>query len=1229
MSQFVHLHVHTQYSILDGAAPIQALFEKAKADGQTALAITDHGNMFGVKDFLKQAKKNSEIKPIIGCEVYVNPEGRHVKRGKEDQSANHLILLAKNLKGYHNLVKLVSYGYIEGFYYKPKIDHELLEQYHEGLIACSACLAGEVPRAILTNNPDKAEEIVRWYKQLFGDDYYLEIQRHETSDVMADRTVYPQQQEAIAGILTLARKHNIKIIATNDVHFVNADEAEAHDRLICLNTGADLNDERRMRYTKQEFMKTQAEMAAMFSDLPEAITNTLEVAAKIETYDIDNKPIMPDFPLPEGYADANDYLRFLTYEGAKKRYAEITPAMQERIDFELGTVKHMQFPSYFLIVWDFIKAARSMGVWVGPGRGSAAGSVVAYCLEITDIDPLKYGLLFERFLNPDRISMPDMDIDFDDEGRSKVFQYVEEKYGKDHVSHVVTFGTMAARSAIRDLARVEKLPLQESDRLAKTIPDRKWDKKTKDGKDIPMTLKNCIEYIPELKEAAEKENDPASRNTMRYAAQLEGSIRSTGVHACAILIGRNNLTEHIPISMAKDKKTGEEMWVSQYEGSCIEEVGMLKMDFLGLSTLSILKEAVENIKKRHGIDININTIPLDDAKTYELFSRGDSVGTFQFESDGMRKWLRELRPNRFEDLVAMNALYRPGPMQYIPDFIECKHGRKSIQYDLPEMEEILRDTYGVTVYQEQVMLLSQKLAGFTKGDADTLRKAMGKKQRSTLDKMKDDFIKGATAKGHDEKICHKIWSDWEKFAEYAFNKSHSVCYALIGYQTAYLKANYPAEYMAAALSTNLGKIDEITKGMDECKQMGIAVLGPDVNESYRKFTVNADGNIRFGLAAIKGVGANAVDVITKERDANGPFTSIFDFVERVNLTAVNRKSMESMVYAGAFDRFKEVSRAQYFVSDSKNESFIDALLRYGNKAQIDTLQHTNSLFDGGQTVERKKPKIMDAPESNFSELLKKEKELVGMYLSAHPLDTYRFEVKYFASHTMQDIEDFMAWKNTGKAAGNEKNKTAEDTAEDMYAIEEPDEVMETDEQKNHEKTLREMELRQITVAGIIVATRSGKSKAGQAWGNITVEDYSGTHSFMLFGKDYEANLQYLNNIGISVLIHCMIQKRWRSENDKRPDEWEARIKSIQLLDTVKNDVKAVTLSIPVAELTPSFAQELVKQTEACKGNTELRIKFIDTQNNISVDVFSRKHRITLAPDILSFFEKENIKLEVN
>lgn len=1181
--------------------------------------------MFGVKDFLKQAEKYKDVKPIVGCEVYVNPEGRHVKRGKEDQSANHLILLAKNLAGYHNLVKLVSYGYIDGYYYKPKIDHELLERYHEGLIACSACLAGEVPRAIASRNLDKAEELIVWYKTLFGDDYYLEMQRHATNDASADRMVYLQQQEVNAHLLELARKHGVKLIATNDVHFINAEDSEAHDRLICLNTGADLNDERRMRYTKQEFMKTQAEMQAIFHDVPEAIANTLEVAGKVETYSINSSPIMPVFPLPEGYADDNAYLHDLAFKGAEARYPNFPAEIKERIDFELDTIKNMGFPGYFLIVQDFIQAARGMGVWVGPGRGSAAGSVVAYCLGITSIDPLKYGLLFERFLNPDRISMPDIDIDFDDEERSKVFTYVEEKYGKDHISHVVTFGTMAAKTAIRDVARIEKMPLAEATRLSKAVPAR-WDKKDKENKDLPITVKNCMEHIAEFQEA-KRSADPAVQNILKYADKLEGSVRNIGVHACAIIIGRSNLTDYIPISISKDKDTGEDIWVSQYEGSCIEDVGLLKMDFLGLRTLSILKEAVHNIKLRRGIEVDINAIPIDDEKTYELFSRGDSVATFQFESAGMRKWLRALRPSTFEDLIAMNALYRPGPMDYIPDFVERKHGRRKIEYDLPEMEEILRDTYGVTVYQEQVMLLSRKLANFTRGEADTLRKAMGKKQRTTLDKMKGDFIKGATANGHDEKVCEKVWSDWEAFAQYAFNKSHSVCYAWVGYQTAYLKANYPAEYMAAVLSMNLGNIDGITVLMDECKHMGIEVLVPDINESYRKFTVNSEGNIRFGLAAIKNVGTNAVDVIAKERNDNGLFTSIFDFVERINLTAVNKRSLEAMVFAGAFDRFKDVTRSQFLAVDGENESFIDSLLRYGTKVQADKTQNTNSLFGGGDAVEVKKPKIPKAPDVNLWELLKKEQELIGMYLSAHPLDTYRFEVEHFATNIIQDINDFIEWKHPKSQAyaDDEQDFEPQITIDDELTEED---IEEAKDLKKREQLWSKMENRTVSIAGIIIAVKQGTSKQGKDWGRLTVEDYSGSYEFSLFGKDYENHLNYFKE-NIPVLVRCKIQESWRRPGDMRPAEWEARLQSINLLSNAKNDIKAVTLAIPVTELTSSFVSDLTLQLAEYKGNTEVRMQLLDARNKISTEVFSRSHRVTLVEPLLSFFERENIKIQLN
>ena len=1199
MSQFVHLHVHTQYSVLDGMANISGLFQKAKNDGQKALAITDHGNMFGVKEFLRTAEKTPEVKAIVGCEVYVSPEGRHLRRGKEDQSSNHLILLAKNITGYHNLVKLVSYAYTEGFYYKPRIDHELLEKYKEGLIACSACLAGEVPRAIAQNDMAKAEEIILWYKKLFGDDYYLELQRHKTDDPFADQEVYPLQMKVGEMLVQLAQKHNVKLIATNDVHFINADDAEAHDRLICLNTGADLDDMNRMRYTKQEWLKTQDEMSNLFADIPEAIANTLEIAEKIETYSIDSAPIMPNFPLPEGFSCPNEYLHYLTYKGSEKRYGEVNEETKKRIDFELETIKTMGFPDYFLIVQDFIREAREMGVIVGPGRGSAAGSVVAYCLEITDIDPLKYNLLFERFLNPDRISMPDIDIDFDDDGRAKVLKYVEDKYGKEQVSHVITFGTMATKSAIRDVARVQKLSLSESDRLAKAVPMR-WDKQTvnekgkvtKDSKTLPITLENCIQHIPELQQAA-KSDDPLMSDTIKYALQLEGSIRSTGVHACAVIIGRNNLMEHIPISTAKDKDTGEDIWVSQYEGACIEDVGMLKMDFLGLKTLSILRDAVENVKITRDIDVDINIarFPLNDTKTFELFSRAETVGTFQFESDGMRKWLRELKPTRFEDLIAMNALYRPGPMDYIPEFIERKHDSKKIVYDLPEMEEFLSETYGITVYQEQVMLLSQKIAGFTKGQADTLRKAMGKKQRETLNKMKKTFLQGAADNGHGEEICAKIWGDWEKFAEYAFNKSHSTCYAMLGYQTAYLKAHYPAEYMAAVLSRNLDNIDEISKFMDECRAMGIQVLEPAVNESHQKFTVNSKGNIRFGMAAIKGVGAAAVDTIVEERRNNGAFKDIFDFVERIPLTTINRKTMEALALAGAFDEFAAIKRYQFFGKNTKDEAFLDSLLRYGNKIQADKAQSTNSLFGGQHAVAVTKPEIpTDVEEWTVLETLKKEKELIGMYISAHPLDIHKFEITHFASHKLSEIDEMLA--------------VAKDNPE--------------------------IQKKKISLVGIITNVRMGVSKKnGRPYLNFTLEDYSGTYQFGLFGKDYENFSKYIQ-INHTLLIRGGFQTRFKPQGDDRPAEWIFSITAMYYLAHVCDElVKNIQIVLPVKSLTPSFNERLAKCITDNKGKIEFRIKLVDEEHALSVTTFSRPFPVAITPELLSFFELENLNIRVN
>jgi DNA polymerase-3 subunit alpha len=1179
---------------------IPGLFKKAKADGQTAIAITDHGNLFGVKEFLKTAKKFPEVKPIVGCEVYVAAESRTVRRGREDQSSNHLVLLAKNLTGYHNLVKLVSLAYIEGFHYKPRIDHELLERYHDGLIACSACLAGEVPRALHRDQPEEAEKTVLWYKRLFGDDYYLELQRHETGDPSADASVYPIQQKVGTQLIELAKKHQIKLVATNDVHFVDAEDAEAHDRLICLNTGADLDDAKRLRYTKQEWLKTQAEMAGVFYDLPEALANTLEIADKIERYSIDNKPIMPNFPLPDEFSDANEYLHFLSYRGAEKRYREITPALRERIDYELATIKKMGFPDYFLIVQDFIAAARSMGVWVGPGRGSAAGSVVAYCLQITDIDPLPYNLLFERFLNPDRISMPDIDIDFDDDGRAKVLKYVEDKYGKDHVSHVITFGTMAARSAIRDIARVQRLPLSEADRLAKEIP-QKWDRKTtsvtvdeagnevEEEKDLPITLENCIKHIPEIKQAAQSD-DPLLQDTLKFARKLEGSVRNTGVHACAIIIGRNNLMEHIPISTAKDKDTGEDMWVSQYEGSCIEDVGMLKMDFLGLTNLSILRDAIENVKLTRGIDIELDKIPIDDAETYELFSRGDTIGTFQFESEGMRKVLRDLRPTRFEDLIAVNALYRPGPMDYINQFVQRKHGLQKITYDLPEMEEFLNDTYGITVYQEQVMLLSQKLAGFTGGQADTLRKAMGKKQLDTLAKMKNDFIAGAVNNGHSETICAKIWGDWVSFAKYAFNKSHSTCYAMLGYQTGYMKAHYPAEYMAALLSRVAGA-DAITKFMDECRRMDISVQGPSVNESTRRFTVNKKGNIRFGMAGLKGVGAAAVDAIVNERNQNGLFQSVYDFVERVPLTTVNRRTMDALVLSGAFDEFKEIKRHHFFAKNTKDEIFLDSLLYYGNKFQADKQQHTNSLFGGQQAISITKPAVSaDVEEWSVTETLKREKELVGMYLSAHPLDIHKFDVVHFTNCTLPEIPELLS--HVGR---NEK-----------------------------------LQKRILTMAGIVTKVQQAVGKtSNKPYMRFTLEDYSGTHEFSLFGNDYVNFSKYIQ-INHALYIQGSFQTRFQKKNEpQQPGEWELRIKSIYLLAHVRDElIRNVQISLTTDKLSESLVRQLTdtivenSKNDDMGKRKELLVHVYDPDRKFQVNLFSRHFRVSMNADFIAFLERE-------
>ncbi|MDD2241572.1 MAG: DNA polymerase III subunit alpha [Bacteroidales bacterium] len=1187
--QFVHLHLHSYYSILDGEGKIENYFKKAAADHQPAMALTDHGNMFGVKEFLKTAKKfKGVVKPIVGCEVYVNPEGRFVKRGKEDQGAYHLILLAKNIEGYYNLVKIVSIGWTEGFYYKPKVDREILEKYHENLIASSACLGGELPRLIAAGNMEEAEKSALWFKKVFGEDYYLEIQQHRTEVPGQSQEVFEKQKIVNAGLFKLSEKLGIKCIATNDCHFVNKEDGPAHDRLICINTNARVTDADRMHYTQQEYMKTAEEMAAMHITHPEIITNTLEVAAKVEEYDIDHDHILPIFKLPDGYSDSNDYLRDLVYKGAETRYPNMLPKLKERIDFELQTIKGMGFPDYFLIVQDFINAARAKGIWVGPGRGSAAGSVVAYCLGITKIDPIKYDLLFERFLNPERISMPDIDIDFEEERRGDVLAYVEGKYGKDHVSHVVTFGTMATKSAIKDIARIEDVPLAVANKLAGMVPSSFPEEQVKvkrpdgteetDSKKVAVNFDNCLKLVPEFRQEYEHPETPEVGETMKYARMLEGTVRNTGVHACAVIIGRDKLSEHIPISIAKDKDTGNDIWVSQYEGSDIEDVGMLKMDFLGLRTLSILKETVENIKKSKKIDVDVDTLPLNDKATFKLFGKGDTVAVFQFESPGMQKWLRELKPNRFEDLIAMNALYRPGPMQYIPDFVNRKNGRTKIVYEMPEMEDILSDTYGVTVYQEQVMLLSQRIASFSRGQADGLRKAMGKKKIDKMMEMEELFMKGGIANGYKEEQLKKIWNDWKEFAKYAFNKSHSTCYAWIAYQTAWLKAHYPAEFMAANMSKNLGDIAEISKLMDECKRMKIKVLGPDVNESGVDFTVTGDNEIRFGLAAIKGVGGAASEVIIN----NAPYKSIFDFAEKAGNGNINRKTIESLAYAGAFDSsFPEIRRDQYFSENSKGEIFLDALVRY---SQIVNKKEDNggSLFGETDTgFEAQTPEIPAAKEDiNNLEFLEKEKEMVGMYISSHPLDMYKFEIDNFTSYNLVQASALVQQVKNNPALADR----------DFY------------------------------VGGIVSSlTKKVSQKSGKPFASMTLEDYAGIMQFSVFGKDFETFLPFLNQ-GAALFIKCKLRKRYNSETD-----YEIRIQKITFLANLKEQfMKGLTLYIQSEKLDKNYRKDLVNTIKENKGTTPLNIVMTEAERSISLSYASSK-KVNVDRPLLEELEKMDIK----
>ena len=1217
MPDFVHLHVHTQYSILDGAAAIKPLIKRAKALGMNAIAITDHGNMYGVKNFHDTAT-DAGVKPILGCEVYVVKN--RFEKDKDEKAGDHLILLAKNLEGYHNLCKMVSYSFTEGFYYKPRIDKQLIEQYHEGLICCSACLGGEVPQAIMHNDIEEAERVVQWFKNIFGEDYYLELQLHPSGDPQKDADVYENQLRVNKVILELAAKYGVKYICSNDVHFILAEDAVAHDHLICLNTGRDLDDPNRMRYTFQEYLKSPEEMAALFPDHPEALATTLEIADKCEDYKLTHAPLMPNFPPPEdfpialgelresfvkkiedeemlakigacatvpeleelvaGDKELSDrlmvakqycYLKDLTYKGAHMRYGDVLDEKtEERIKYELSTIEWMGFPGYFLIVWDYIRAAREMGVSVGPGRGSAAGSVVAYCLKITNIDPLKYDLLFERFLNPERISLPDVDVDFDEDGRADVLRYCVQKYGQKRVAQIVTFGTMAPKMAIKDVARVQKLALSESDRLSKLVPD----KVTPDKKHGETPFDFVYKESPEL--AAERESpNQLIRNTLKYAEKLEGSIRQTGVHACGVIIGQDDLEKFAPMAIAKDA----ELNVVEFEGKEVESVGLIKMDFLGLRTLSIIKDAVENVKAVHGVDVDIDGISLDDAPTYEVFARGDTTGLFQFESPGMKKHLRNLKPNRFEDLIAMNALYRPGPMEYIPNFIARKHGQEPVTYEIADMEEYLNDTYGITVYQEQVMLLSQKLAGFTGGEADTLRKAMGKKKRDVLDKMKPKFIEGCKQRGHDEKICDKIWGDWEAFASYAFNKSHSTCYAYVAYQTGYLKAHYPSEFMAALLSRNLADIKQLTLYMNECKRMGIRVLGPDINESMRTFSSNKAGDVRFGLGAVKGVGEAAVESIIAERNANGRFKDIYDLMERVNFSAVNRKCFENLAYAGGFDSISGFHRGKFFGADARDNTgvtFIEQLMRYGQRFQAEKNNAQQSLFGGGGHVDIQRPVLPACADWSQLETLAKARAMIGLYLSAHPLDDYKIIINHMCKTQLTELENLEALKG-----------------------------------------------QEIAVAGMVVSVQNLITKTGKPWGKFVLEDYNGTHEFALFGKDYENFRKYLFS-DYFLFIRGRVQPK--PYNDK---ELEFKIISmVQLSEMRDTMIKEMNVLLPVEDVTPTLVRELTEKVKEAKGETLFRISVIDREAHVSLSLFSKSHKVSLTQSLVSYLDDNEIKYSI-
>ena len=1228
MEDFVHLHVHTHYSILDGQSKVSHLVDKAINNGMKGMAITDHGVMYGIKEFSdycasvnKKRKKDGlePFKPILGCEMYV---AHHHKEDKDksagDSSGYHLIVLAKNYHGYKNLIKLVSRSWVDGYYYKPRTDRYDLEKYHEDLIVSSACLGGEIPQKILAGDIKGAREAVEWYHDLFGDDFYLELQRHQVTDpsLHANRETYPLQQKVNKVLTQFAKEYGIKLICTNDCHFEDKETAEAHDHLLCLSTNKDLDDPTRMVYTKQEWFKTREEMNAIFSDIPEALSNTLEILDKVEVYSIDHGPIMPFFPIPESFgteeewhskfteeqlykefttdengenplpkdkADAvierlggydkvyrikfeADYLAKLAYDGARKRYGDPIPDdVKEHVKFELHVMKTMGFPGYFLIVQDFINAAREdLGVWVGPGRGSAAGSVVAYCLGITKIDPLKYDLLFERFLNPDRVNLPDIDTDFDDDGRGKVLQWVMDKYGKDNCAHIITYSSMATKNSISDVARVEKLPLARSNELKKAIPDR-----LPDG--MKMNLANAIKCTPELREA-ESSMDPRERNTIKYARMLEGTIRGTGIHACGFIICRDPISDWVPVSTADDPDFPDRKCdVTQYDGHVIESTGLIKMDFLGLKTLSELKEAVKVVKQTTGEEIDLDNIPIDDELTYKLYQEGRTIGTFQFESPGMQKYLKELHPTVFEDLIAMNALYRPGPMDYIPEFIARKKDPTRIKYDIPCMEKYLKDTYGITVYQEQVMLLSRQLANFTRGESDALRKAMGKKKKDIVDAMKPKFIAGGQANGHDPKVLAKIWADWEKFASYAFNKSHATCYSWVSYQTAYLKAHYPAEFMAGNMSRCLNDIGKITKLMSECKNMGIKCLGPDVNESWQKFSANKKGEVRFGLAAIKGMGDAAAQAIINEREKNGPYKTIFEFAQRVNLSAVNRKAFESLALSGGFDNFG-IKREQYFGVNSKGDVFLDTLIRYGQLYQAEQAEARNSLFGDLDSVIVSTPPVPQAEGWSAIERLNKERDLVGIYISGHPLDDYRIVLANLCNTHCKELGDKQElFKKGGR----------------------------------------------VTVGGVVTGVRSGFSKNGNAYGIVTIEDYEGPGELAIFGDDWgKVNSKFL--MGSSVFVEILLSQRYQGSS-----YIDFVVDKVSYLNDVKEkNLRSITINIDPTALSEVTVENLTTLINENPGNTELLFRVKQPDGRGYMGLHAKTKGVNIVNDLVMLLEEE-------